>query len=680
MAKSYYKQSERDEVEGINWGKIGTDLSEKLNTEQTRREDLKTQIDTEANDYVGRFNDMPQGINQGANQRMANFAEEASGFMLSLNKRLKSGDIKLRDYNAQKANLEQSTTDMFQVAKAWNKDWDETLRKTSTGEAGSMQTYNNKQLQKFIDPSTSGIYIDEETGFAVSAEMDENGEPSRDPNKRSSIFSTKAKQTQDIPPFKIGEWAEIELARYKNDYKVLSDEKNVDAIKSLLKSEAFLSSKEKIIASALEGTYTTQSILMDSTKNKYEFSQNKDDFGKEGIMYVIPDPNNPSSGVLIPQPTDDQEKEAAKILDERLNSMLGYEEIASKVSDEQSEIANEKARLDIKSTKARIRQTEAKHKADLRKAKTAEEKDKIELEHLPIKLKNEESLRLAQLKVLKDGSQWQSKSKEEKSVLSNFVSKVGNMYSGTEQEVDEAISYIKSINQNIKGVERNDDGVEFSIEDDNGRLVTSFISKSSQTGFTESVSALVGSKFDVIEAMENLEFDNSKPYTKYDSKSSANTSTPNLAAERDVWVEDGIPLSMFEGGSFRKNKKMIKEFSDGIISKYSGLINLRSDINGDDVTFRLMGSDATVTVDTDAFGVLGDAKGERKKLMDFIKAITDNNLEGLNDRGVFKKKSKSVAKKDDVVEGKETKKLGYKAWKKKNPKGNLAEFTKYFNS
>ena len=117
MATSYYKQSSRDKVEGINWGQIGTDLSEKLTTEQTRRDDLKTEIDNESKEYVRGFNDMPQGTNQGANERLSVFADDASQYMLNLNKRLKAGDIKLKDYNAQKTNLEQGTTDMFQVSK-----------------------------------------------------------------------------------------------------------------------------------------------------------------------------------------------------------------------------------------------------------------------------------------------------------------------------------------------------------------------------------------------------------------------------------------------------------------------------------------------------------------------------------------------------------------------------------
>ena len=48
MAKSYYGQSKRPVVEGVDWGQISSDLSAKLIAEDKRREDLKIKLDEES--------------------------------------------------------------------------------------------------------------------------------------------------------------------------------------------------------------------------------------------------------------------------------------------------------------------------------------------------------------------------------------------------------------------------------------------------------------------------------------------------------------------------------------------------------------------------------------------------------------------------------------------------------
>jgi len=353
MAKSYYGQSKRPEVNGIDWGQIGTDISTKLIEESKRREDLKIEIDQASNDYVRGFNDMPQGTDQGANERMSNFASDASDYMLMLNRKLKSGDIKLRDYNAAKTNLEKGTTDMFAVSKAYNEQFDSTMKRVANGEASALETWNNSNLQKFADPSASGVYINPTTGQISVAKMvtDKNGvrTMSQNPNDLSSIFSLKNKQTQQIDKFNIGGWADTTVSSFKNQYSKILNQGDVGEIKSLLQSEDFKSAKKKIIESALEAPYTGQSILADSDFNdKYTYSANPEDEGKEGIIFLQPDPNNPNAGVLVPKLTDKQKSDAYEILDDQIDGRLGYEEVMNEESDrKRKKLANEKTKQAI---------------------------------------------------------------------------------------------------------------------------------------------------------------------------------------------------------------------------------------------------------------------------------------------------------------------------------------------
>jgi len=332
MAKSYYGQSKRPVVEGINWGQIGTDLTTKLNEEVKRREDLKVEIDQASNDYLRTVQDTPQGQNVGANQRMAAFADNASIYMLDLDKKLKAGQIRLRDYNAMRANLQQGTTDMFGISKKFNANFENDMLRASTI-ASKLEVRNNAKLQEFSNPSASDIVIDPITGQLSVVKMIEVDDgkggkirvPSSDSNDISSIFSLQNKQNQKIDKFDTKKFGEDAAKSFDNRYLTSINKGNVGTRDSILENPLFASAKYKYIKAALEPTYAAQSILADGSGD-YEYSENIEDKGKKGIIVLIPDPNNPNSGVLVPDLTKDQEDEAYDILNEQFMARLGYAE------------------------------------------------------------------------------------------------------------------------------------------------------------------------------------------------------------------------------------------------------------------------------------------------------------------------------------------------------------------
>ena len=472
MAKSYYGQSKRPVVEGINWGQIGTDISTKINEESKRREDLKVEIDKASNDYIRTVQNTPQGQNQGANDRMSNFASSASDYMLILNRKLKSGDIKLRDYNASKANLEQGTNDMFALSKKFNTDFDNSMLRASTT-ASKLEVRNNAKLQEFANPSASDIIIDPITGQLSVVKMVEEDDgkggkirvPSSNSNDISSIFSLQNKQNQQIDKFDTKKFGEDAAKSFDTKYLKSINEGDVGTKDSILQNPLFASAKKKYINAALEPTYAAQSILADGSGD-YEYSENIEDKGKEGIIVLIPDPYNPNSGVLVPDLTKEQTKEAYDILDEQFMARLGYEETTSLKVDRDIKLLNQELKdfeKDYKSATAdgriilenlRIdkfnsdltaaktieqkRQIELKYfedekelgiikkEADITAATSAEEKRQIELKYLDENLKLDNAILKKKL---------ETASKEESTALKDYSSYVTNQYTLTEEDI-----------------------------------------------------------------------------------------------------------------------------------------------------------------------------------------------------------------------------------------------------
>jgi hypothetical protein len=354
MAKSYYKQSERPVVEGVNWGQISSELGAKLQAESKRREDLKTQLDTESRDYMREFNDTPQGQHDGANERMSRFADDASMYMLDLDKKLKAGQLPLRDYNAMRANLQQGTTDMFDVSKKFNADYGASLERAGSGNASAEEVYQNQQIQAFGDPANSGVYIDPVSGQMSVAKMIDDGDGnmvmSSNPSDRKSIFSLKNTVERKIDNFNVNEFSEGIKGAYDVKFqKILNDPNTSEGTKTtMLQSEDFQKATNDLISRELVNTHNAASILTNRAGKEYKFVTLANDklpeVQEEGVIYLVPDPTNPNSGASQPLLTEKQTDEATEILRTAINSKIGVEVTEfDKEKKESQKIANKAA-------------------------------------------------------------------------------------------------------------------------------------------------------------------------------------------------------------------------------------------------------------------------------------------------------------------------------------------------
>ena len=679
MAKSYYKQSERPVVEGINWGKIGTDLTTKLNEEVKRREDLKVEIDQASNDYLRTVQDTPQGQNVGANQRMSAFADNASTYMLDLDRKLKAGQIRLRDYNSMRANLQQGTTDMFGVAKKFNASFDNDMLRASTV-ASKLEVRNNAKLQEFSNPSASDIIIDPITGQLSVVKMIEVDDgkggkmrvPSSDSNDISSIFSLQSKQSQQIDKFDINKFGEDAAKSFDNKYLKSINLGNVGTKDSILENPLFADAKDKHIKAALEPTYAAQSILADGSGD-YEYSENIEDKGKEGIIVLVPDPNNPNSGVLVPDLTKDQYDEAYSILDEQFMARLGFSETTESQAERdaltkantlkqleieyKTETAKDRAdlaNLSVDKIEQDIKQGKEKHASDMDAAKTKEEKERIELKYLDEDKSLRNQLTEAQVTKINKPTQWEAKDNKEKKLVSNYVRKIGNVFDGSESQIDAALNYISNANRDITSIERNNNEVVIEMFDVDGKTpIFKRIPIDNKRDFVESMSALVANELNVVDIMDDMGYDDQGTYTDYDASSMVQTAEQvdsSYELQLANIVDDAIDRDLFsisdaEVGSDDENFKTALEKMIGGDGPLRGFGNMVIETAGEtgigfsnQVTLSFPGVEETVTIDTNNYFNSSDTE-ERNKLRSYLTSIGEANLNGLADVYGFDKDS-----------------------------------------
>ena len=120
MANTYFKYAERNAENRINWAEVGKDMTDMLADEARVRGEKKAAIDADFREFGKALSEAPMGEHAGRNELITEYANDASEYSLMINRLLKSGDLKLRDYNNVSANLKEGTDEAFSLTKEFN--------------------------------------------------------------------------------------------------------------------------------------------------------------------------------------------------------------------------------------------------------------------------------------------------------------------------------------------------------------------------------------------------------------------------------------------------------------------------------------------------------------------------------------------------------------------------------
>jgi hypothetical protein len=206
MAKTFYKFAERSADSQINWAEVGKQLSDVVTEETNVRRDRKAAIDADIASFQDKLNNPPLGEHQGFNDWTTNYAANTQDYALQIERLLKSGKIKTRDYTRMKANLTQGTSDAFDMGTKFQERYAEIVERAKINpETGKPQS---QELEQFLMNSTramgnysnSELYIDPPTGRVLLANYTdkkdadgnvvmENNQPVRVLDKNSNSYA-----------------------------------------------------------------------------------------------------------------------------------------------------------------------------------------------------------------------------------------------------------------------------------------------------------------------------------------------------------------------------------------------------------------------------------------------------------------------------------------------------------
>lgn len=331
----YYGYKDRGEAGTpiVDWGKIASDLTEKLTTVEAGREAKRKEIDDVTQGFVNEIN----AVDAGHSQSMGTFIQDAANstkqYTLMQQKLLKQGKIDPNQYKMNIQNQKDSWSSFTGVSKNWNANYDRFVDLQAKGLVGqqaadqmellgNMQNFQNKK--PFIDPASGNLYV---------AEYDSSGNINTknfQPQSATGLFKIMG----DIPT-KVNVTAEVAKNNKIAEFKRVTGGMNISdptarpGYKELSSGIAnSVLSTDRAIGSVLMDTVGGYTTTYQPDPSKYSDEENKALKAGKLIVYKRDGSGNYNPADFTPA----QMAEAKKAVEDNLRSQLGYEAEPVKVS------------------------------------------------------------------------------------------------------------------------------------------------------------------------------------------------------------------------------------------------------------------------------------------------------------------------------------------------------------
>ena len=498
MANTYFKYAERNAENRINWADVGKDMTDMLADEARVRGEKKAAIETDFREFGKTLAESPMGESQGFNKFTTDYADSAQEYSLMVNNMLKSGDLKLREYNNIQANLKQGTDEAFSIAKDYNKAYKGMLERgeidpeTGLPAAQLLEQYVLGTVQGFGNYSDHRLWINPTSGqvsLGTTRTDEETGEVTMD-RDTGSFMAVNALRNRTRAQYDTYDLNKTNAAR-------------VDTLGTTV--NAVMSGGVKTREKALENASVRQvlddfadatvaiptnvsSILTNSlgtnpnTGGLYSFTDNPADAAAdENLILLMDNPLQQSAGLPMPAYLDSPEK-----LTEYLNE--SFEDL-SYTDDEGNNVSHAEAVAQIVENN--------KKQVDV-----ARDVTKTSL----VSMLDDKETTMAEF----NNRKYNDERRGDAQTSIDAATNIGYLFNGTADQANGALRFLEGLNPDVKRIELEGDMVVLYEEDAKGDLVPleSYPKGDNIDNFVEGLlSRLVPGSENVAEALEKSKLD-----------------------------------------------------------------------------------------------------------------------------------------------------------------------------
>ena len=340
---TYYKYAERDASSQVNWAEITSNMVNSLKEVEAIRESKRQAIDDATTELSRTLSEAPQGEHSGLNEFAMTYANNAQQMRLMQDQLLKSGQLKLKDYNIGRANLTEGTTQLFNLGKKYQAVYKEKMDRFKNGESGLQEQFQMAELEAFANFSNHEAYINPTNGQVSVGKLineDRDGKTVRTMDKTPGSFITVQELnfsvSQKVDKYKL-DGLDADVDRLAKKYvKTFGPNFSIDDVRQLPEFKRM--KQDMINAQMATGEQNIGSMLADYVKiapngKAYGYTRdpNKQD---ENTILLVADPGQPGSGRLVPDFSSEigkkQYKEAEDFIGREIEKQLSRTETERK--------------------------------------------------------------------------------------------------------------------------------------------------------------------------------------------------------------------------------------------------------------------------------------------------------------------------------------------------------------
>ena len=339
---TYYKYAEREANSQINWAEVSKGLSDTIIQVDKDRQAKKAAIDAATREAMTTLANGSKGENTTASAWTINYANDMMNYRLSLDRLLKSGQMKLSDYQVAAQNSVDSTNLVFTLTKEYQDQYKVIMDRSRTinpatgmPESSRLEPELAALNESFANISNTVPTINSTNGmvYLSNPEVGEDGVEKLGKNYVSlQALRNRVNAKIDTYSLPLGITGAVSQLG-KNTISELgkTDFRRTGVVTDITDPElrnTYTQWEDATIKKIMASNYQVASILADNmnvnprTGNQYTATYSKEEFDADKSGDVILMENLNGSGVITPKFKEEQIKDAEAYIKSQMTSYI----------------------------------------------------------------------------------------------------------------------------------------------------------------------------------------------------------------------------------------------------------------------------------------------------------------------------------------------------------------------
>ena len=323
---------ERQATNNIDWSAIGSQVVQNLQEEAAIRETKKAAIDEASREMAKTLREAPTGENLTMNEFTLDYANNAQQLLLQQDRLLKAGLLNPKDYAVVRANLNESTDELFNLSKEYQAEYSTKMERMKSGQSQELEIFLMASAEGLANIKNGKALIDPETGV-VSIGTWKDGKMDGDPASYATVNEVRNRinSTYDIYDLNVEVASQVQLLGGNKWTEIIKAQGGGDINQVITNMDQqqradYTQWENNTIASMMNNPFHVTSILTENIDitadgKAYEFTFSEEEFknDKTGSLIFLDRSEDPN-GQPVFKPK--QEEAVKKRLQEDIRAQL----------------------------------------------------------------------------------------------------------------------------------------------------------------------------------------------------------------------------------------------------------------------------------------------------------------------------------------------------------------------